>query len=162
MCVCVFQIHSRVPPLALFPGPSERGRRCPLPHCKEEPQAEMHFFIKTPSREELQRGWQLSGPVPIQDSLGTHLDHDVHLVLEILCRPSWATATSLSLWENMVLRIGSSYRLLGATYLKRMLTQSHFYSPVLRCFVSAFLSCFLSIKIVENYLFCSDPQGCWD
>lgn len=97
VCVCVFQIHSRVPPLALFPGPSERGRRCPLPHCKEEPQAEMHFFIKTPSREELQRGWQLSGPVPIQDSLGTHLDHDVHLVLEILCRPSWATATSLSL-----------------------------------------------------------------
>lgn len=82
--LCVFQIHSRVPALALFPGPSERGRRCPLPHCQEEPQAEMHFLTKTPSWEELQGGRQLSGPLPIQDSPGTHLDHDVHLVLEIL------------------------------------------------------------------------------
>lgn len=57
----------------------------------------MHFLIKTPSREELQRGWQLLGPVPIQDSLGAHLDHDVYLVLEILSRPSCVAAASLSL-----------------------------------------------------------------
>lgn len=107
VCVCVFQIHSRVPSLALFTRPAEWSRRCSLPHCKEEPQAEVHFFIKTPSREELQRGWQLLRSVPIQDSLGTHLDHDVYLVLEILCRPSCAW----SLWEKMLLIIGLSCRL---------------------------------------------------
>lgn len=100
--VCVFQIHSRVPPLALFPRPAEWSRRCPLPHCKEEPQAEVHFLIKTPSREELQRGWQLLGPVPLQDSLGTHLDHDVYLVFEILSSPSCVAAASFeSLRENV-------------------------------------------------------------
>lgn len=81
----------------------------------------MHFFIKTPSRKLLQRGWQLSGPLQIQDSPGTHLDHDVHLVLEIFCRLSCATVTSLSLSENMVLRIALSYRLLGTLYLKIIL-----------------------------------------